>query len=348
MKHNGRFPHDGAYKLLFSHPEMVEGLLRDFVPDSFVAELDFATLEQCPVTYVAEDLRERREDSVWRVKWRGTWCYVYLLLEFQSSVDRWMALRILGYTALLYQDLIRSGVVRDEELLPPVFPIVVYNGGRRWNAAQNMAALIHPRAAALGAYQPQQRYFLLDEGSVPATTLAGAHSVTAALLRLEQAESFENIRDIVGELVAALQAPRYDSLRRAFTVWIKRVILARAGLETSLPELNDLQEVHIMLAERVSQWTEEWKQQGLLEGLALGEAKGKKMGREEGREEGKLAGIRDTLLDLAAERFGTVSPQLAEKVGCLRDPAELRQLTVALLRVDSAAAFETLVEQSLS
>lgn len=280
MKQNGRYPHDGAYKLLFSHPEMVEGLLRDFVPDSFVEELDFGTLEQCPVTYVAEDLRERREDSVWRVKWRGTWCYVYLLLEFQSSVDRWMALRVLGYTALLYQDLIRSGVVRDEELLPPVFPIVVYNGGRRWNAAQDMAALIHPRAAALGAYQPQQRYFLLDEGSVSAAALAEAQSVTAALLRLEQAQSFEDIRDIVGELVRALQAPRYDSLRRAFTVWIKRVILGRAGLETSMSDLTELQEVHIMLAERVSQWTEEWKRQGLLEGLALGEVKGKKIGRD--------------------------------------------------------------------
>ncbi|QWF72539.1 Rpn family recombination-promoting nuclease/putative transposase [Methylomonas paludis] len=34
--------------------------------------------------------------------------YVYLLLEFQSSIDHFMAVRILGYLALLYQDLIRS------------------------------------------------------------------------------------------------------------------------------------------------------------------------------------------------------------------------------------------------
>ena len=29
-------PLDGSYKLLFSHPEMVESLIRDFVPEDWV------------------------------------------------------------------------------------------------------------------------------------------------------------------------------------------------------------------------------------------------------------------------------------------------------------------------
>ncbi len=33
-----------------------------------------------------------------------------------------------------------------------------------------------------------------------------------------------------------------------------------------LTELNDLNEVNTMLAERVKQWTKEWKQEGLQEG----------------------------------------------------------------------------------
>ena len=35
--------------------------------------------------------------------------YLYLLIEFQSKVDRFMAVRMLGYVSLLYQDLIRQG-----------------------------------------------------------------------------------------------------------------------------------------------------------------------------------------------------------------------------------------------
>ena len=35
---------DSGYKLLFSHPELVADLLRGFVPEPWVAEVDFATL----------------------------------------------------------------------------------------------------------------------------------------------------------------------------------------------------------------------------------------------------------------------------------------------------------------
>ena len=99
---NERTPHDSAYKNFFSNPEMVESLLRDFVPADFIRDLDFSTLERCSASYVTDDLRERHDDIVWRVSWKnGSWCYVVLLIEFQSTPDYWMALRILSYTTLL-------------------------------------------------------------------------------------------------------------------------------------------------------------------------------------------------------------------------------------------------------
>lgn len=38
----------------------------------------------------------------------GAWLYLYLLLEFQSRSDRWLALRLMNYAGLLWQDLVRS------------------------------------------------------------------------------------------------------------------------------------------------------------------------------------------------------------------------------------------------
>jgi hypothetical protein len=37
--------HDNSYKHLFSHVSMVEDLLKGFVKEAWVEELDFATLE---------------------------------------------------------------------------------------------------------------------------------------------------------------------------------------------------------------------------------------------------------------------------------------------------------------
>ena len=149
-----RFPHDAAYKDFFSDPAMVESLLRDFVPEDFIQDLDFSTLERCFGSYVTDDLRERHDDIIWRISWKkDKWCYAVLIFEFQSSQDHWMALRILSYTALLLLDLVKSGKVREQDGLPPVFPIVVYNTAngasssisslrRLWSAVPSAASCI--------------------------------------------------------------------------------------------------------------------------------------------------------------------------------------------------------------
>ena len=52
--------HDEGYKLLFSHPRMVEDLLLGFVQEEWVERLDFSTLERVSGNYVSDDLRASR------------------------------------------------------------------------------------------------------------------------------------------------------------------------------------------------------------------------------------------------------------------------------------------------
>jgi hypothetical protein len=158
--------HDPSYKLLFSHPQMVRDLLVGFVAEPWVAELDFATLEQVSGSYVADDLRDREDDLRWRVRFRDRWLYLYLVLEFQARVDPFMAVRLLTYIGLLYQDLIRQGVTAATGKLPPVLPIVLYNGKPRWTAATELLDLIEPAPGRLADYAPRLRYLLLDEGAI--------------------------------------------------------------------------------------------------------------------------------------------------------------------------------------
>gem|GEM_PF-3092342 len=51
-----------------------------------------------------------------------------------------MAIRVLHYVSSLYMDFIRSS--QKFEKLPAIFPIVLYNGDRKWTAAVNVNELI--------------------------------------------------------------------------------------------------------------------------------------------------------------------------------------------------------------
>ena len=106
--------HDNSYKLLFSHPEMVRDLLRGFIREAWIRQLDFSSLEKFSGGYVSDNLRGRESDVVWRVRWKGRkdrWLYVYVLLELQSTVDSFMAVRMMTYLGLLYRVAAGAGAV---------------------------------------------------------------------------------------------------------------------------------------------------------------------------------------------------------------------------------------------
>ena len=275
--------------------------------DGWVALLDYASLEKVSGSYVSDDLRDRQDDIVWRIRMRpeaggpGEWLYVYLLLEFQSSNDPHMALRVLGYVALLYQDLIKSGQVKAGRRLPAVFPLVLYNGERPWSAERDVERLIEASPASLAAYRPRLRYFLLDEGRLSEASLEQPDNAVASVVRIERAASPQELADLVGELARKLQSPDNRELRRALTVWIGRLVLPRfspEGQRAAIGELDDLPEVHHMISERIESWKEQLQKQALLQG----------------RQEGLQVGQAEGLLRLLARRFGALPAGLEARV----------------------------------
>lgn len=177
---------------------------------NWVHAVDLTTLDKCNGSYVSDDLRDRQDDLVWRVRRGDEVAYVYLLLEFQSSADPWMALRLMVYMGLLYQDLIKAGEASSPGRLPAVFPIVIYNGDPAWTARRDVAELIEPLPGGLTAYRPSLRYHLLDEGRVQ--TLAADNTV-ADLIEIESAAEREQMQTVVDRLSKRLAGPQNTELR---------------------------------------------------------------------------------------------------------------------------------------
>jgi len=90
--------------------------------------------------------------------------------------------------------------------------------------------------------------------------------LASALFQLENSREPAEIRRILVGLAEWLKKPEQTRLRRTFTVWVKRVLLPARIPGTPIPEVQDLQEVNAMLAERVIEWTKQWKEDGLNEG----------------------------------------------------------------------------------
>ncbi|MFT3802600.1 MAG: Rpn family recombination-promoting nuclease/putative transposase [Burkholderiaceae bacterium] len=290
--------HDGSYKALFSFPEMVRDLLLGFVDADWVRQLDLDSLEPINSHYVSEGLATRSDDLVWRVKLRdtGDWLYLYLLIEFQSRDDPTMAVRVMVYLGLLYQSLIRHGMIAAGDPLPPVFPIVLYNGVVPWRSAQDVADMLVTAPEALQSYTPKLRYYLLDEHRIAEAARAAGKALPENLagvaVGMETMRSRPEMKALGQTLLARLAllpTERFDALGAVFTEWVNRVVVRRLGLDDNTRLLANIQEV-AMLSEQRGDLAEIF--------------------REEGREEAR----RQLLLSQLHHRFGELPEAVIARV----------------------------------
>jgi len=92
--------HDKLYRRLFAHPEMVEDLVKTFVKERFVKGVDFSTLKELKNKYVTDENKYRENDIIYEIKIKNETLYFYILLEFQSTVDKFMPVRMLRYIGI--------------------------------------------------------------------------------------------------------------------------------------------------------------------------------------------------------------------------------------------------------
>lgn len=299
--------HDTGYKLLFAHPELVREFLVGYIPGEWIADADFATLERINASYVSETLKQRHDDIVWRVRLKDRWLWVYLVLEFQSEPDPWMALRMLVYVGLLAQDLVKRDELADGKL-PPILPLVLYNGLPEWNAARNVDDLFAPSPRGLEMFRPRMIYHLTDEARLKMHPAESVQTAVGALFKLEHARSPDELRHLIRALGEMLQDPALSELRRSFTIWIKSLLRRKISVaqEEEINSITDLMEANTMLAETIEGWFEEKWKQGVQHGVQQGVQQGMQQGVQQGMQQGMQQGEGAMLHRLLARRFGSL------------------------------------------
>jgi hypothetical protein len=319
--------HDTLYHRLFEHPEMVAQLLREFVAGPWLDDLDLAGMERQNAKFHAETGDRREGDMNWRIPRRdGGDTYLLLLLEFQSTPYRWMALRVLVYASLLWQQLVNEKSLLADGRLPTILPVVLYNGDRRWGAPLALHELVGLQGdSPLWQWQPAMRYQIVDEGAFPEDDLAGRDALLALLFRLESSPDPAQAVVLTDAVLAWFRRhPGFERVRSVF-VDMLRAILAPLAPGVRVPD--GLLEMRNMLATRVEAW-----QQQRQEGEQRAEQRGEQKGRQEGRQEGEAA----LLLRQLERRFGALPDWARDRIASA-DTAALEDWG---LRVLDAASLE--------
>ena len=161
------FPHDASYKVLFAHKELMTDLGLGYLDEDLAGEIDWDSLELVSPEYVTDDLRRHANDLVWRLRRRGTDAegeertFIFAVLEFQSSPDTYMAVRMMTYLGAFLQDFIAHAGPQGAKL-PVLFPLVIYNGREGWKGGCELDGVLQPSGPGMEQYRPALRFKLLD------------------------------------------------------------------------------------------------------------------------------------------------------------------------------------------
>ena len=346
---------DATYKRIFAHQFMVEELMRWFVADlhgarELVDALDFSEmlrLHEQSVAESAEGPRRYADDMVWRVRFRGrpedegddAWLHLVILLEFQSEVDFLMPLRIRNYVDNFHMEQWRGKYFGAASRLPPVLPIVIYNGVPPWSAAPRAIDLVTPGATTTesGSSNIASRanplfsgdgYLLLDTHRLAADDLRMDNA--AALLAGLERPYMDRLGLQVPALYRRLQAPELAPLRELMLLWARQVTRRWLNVDLGIEDMAEMERLH-----------ESDEMEAFIAAHLLAEQeKYRAEGRVEGRAEGVVA-ERNLLRSLVEHKFdAATADRLADLLARIDDLDRLAE--VGPLVIDCVASGELL------
>ena len=287
--------HDSGYKKLFSNRTIFRQLIETFVNQEWVHSLDFDTCEPLDKSFISEHYKETESDLIYKIQFHDREVYIYILIEFQSTVDPFMALRVLNYITNFYMDFLvnNSGVNK----LPAVFPIVLYNGNAPWTAPVNLSALIE-QTPPLGRFALDFQYFLIAENQYSQEALLKIRNIVSTLFL---AESHYNLDVLEAELLNVFSAEADRQAVSLFLNWFRQLAFHGRIESDDYESLESIyrteEEVKTMLVTALEKERQRFFQNGLREG----EQKGKQEGRIEGKQEGRIEGRIETAKAMLAK-----------------------------------------------
>ena len=173
-----------------------------------------------------------------------------------------MAVRVLNYLGNFYMDYVQSNA--GISMLPPVFPIVLYNGSEKWGAPVSVSALIADHEL-LGRFAVQFEYFPIIEQAFPQRELLKIHNLVSTLFLAESQYESEPLIEELSQLFD--QAEERDAYWLLINWFVQLATHGRydhAYIEKLEQMITTKKEVKSMLENVIAEDRRTYYEQGIL------------------------------------------------------------------------------------
>ncbi len=302
-------PHDKLFKEAFSRRDMAVGFFQNYLPAELANRLDWETLHLEVGKFTDEALRGSESDLLYTVKIDHHPALLYCLFEHQSSPDPWMSLRLLRYILGIWDQFRKQNP--DATKLPPILPIVLYQGGDAWTTDTSLSSLIEI-PEGLAAYHPDFRHLLVDLNHITPDDLQGTPSLKTILFTLKTSRNrkqheFELLVRLLGAIIHIDPA-----LIRSIMIYLcsvdNQTDITEYVKQAEALKQPELQEAFMTIADKL-------------------------------RKEGMQQALQEDILEILELRFQSVSYPIKKQLEEISDATTLRRLFRLAVQAQSIEEF---------
>ncbi len=161
-------PHDALVKRFLSRPELIHDELKAILPAELYAAMDWSSLALQPSESVNTQLDKLFTDLLFKARLEGGGAaYLWILVEHQSASDYFMALRLVIYSARIWEKWLAEKPAVGSKV-PLIIPVVIGNDDAGWRAPLRLSELYGLSSALLACLAPHwlELGYLMDDLAV--------------------------------------------------------------------------------------------------------------------------------------------------------------------------------------
>lgn len=313
--------HDHLIKLLLGRPATAATFLRERLPPDIVALMAPEPPELMPGSFIDSGRRSHHTDLLFRLALTGgRSAFVPVLIEHVSRRRSHPVVlpKLMRYMALMGEKHLEDGHGLP---LPPVIPLVIYQGAKPWSEAPNYAGL-YDVDAPLTPFVPDFAYLMFDLGATPDEDLSAQAFLRFGLAVLKFARGAPDFARRL--LTLATEEVYRDDRVLALLRYMAEVYaeLDRTTMEALIAPLAN--EEHSQMTTLLQRLFAE----GKAEGMQVGEANGLRKGKA------------DSLRIVLEQKFGPLPQEMLEKI----EDADLATLESWMRRGVLAASLDEVTD----